>query len=76
VSAPAVKVSRVRAGFYVAEHREAGSTYEVERSFSEYGGWELFEQVGGYRGEWCNWFPTKGDAVAAIYEIEDPRSHG
>lgn len=66
---------RLRAGLYVLLTGPAVSPtmdgrFEVERVDGEFGTeWRLFECADGYRGEWCQTFATKADAVAAARDL-------
>jgi hypothetical protein len=60
-----VPVTRIRAGLYVATVTETGEVFEVERAHDGRG-WHVYEQRHGYRGEWCQWYATKWEAVEAL----------
>ena len=61
----ATTVTKVRAGLYVALTENAGA-FEIERSWDGRG-WHVYEQTwDGYRGEWCQTYATKAEAVEAV----------
>ena len=59
-----IRVTRVRAGLYYATNKDTGATVEIEAAWDGRG-WHVYEQVDGYRGEWCQWYHTKWEAVEA-----------
>lgn len=54
-----VQAVRIRAGLYVTSDGKR----QIERSHDGRG-WHVFEQdADGYRGEWCQWYPTLWQAI-------------
>jgi len=65
--------TKIRAGLY----RDVEGCHEVEHVFGSWKGdstrewdeWRLFEVTDGERGEWCNTYFTKREAVAAMARL-------